>query len=257
MFRSIDHPDRWTSLRRIPSAKVLAPHHWARILISINFDRPFALAHSHHHEGRFMNSLQVAGFPFAYTDLTKAWVNFGLPLHNIGALFEAQRRNAAALTSANQIVFDGLKTLAQHQADFVKATMGDYRKLTSDALAGGSTEERATNQADTARHVYLSSVGHVRELSAIAVKANVTAVAILNARVTEAFDELKAVFTAPVALTDKGNVASPDDTGEHIAIGEQAAALVEEVKPEPVVKRPTRKKAAPAGKAARRRTSRK
>ena len=199
-----------------------------------------------------MNSLQVAGFPFAYTDLTKAWLNFGLPLHNIGALFEAQRKNAAALTSANQIVFDGLKTLAQHQADFVKATMSDYRQLTSDALAGRSTEERATNQADTARHVYLSSVGHVRELSAIAVKANVTAVAILNARVTEAFDELKAVFTAPVSLTDKRNVASTEDT----AIGEQAA-LVEEVKPEPVVKRPTRKKAAPAGKAARRRTSRK
>ena len=203
-----------------------------------------------------MNSLQVAGFPFAYTDPTKAWVNFGLPLHNIGALFETQRKNAAALTSANQIIFDGLKTLAQHQADFVTATMGDYRKLTSDALAGRSTEEEATNQADTAQHVYLSSVGHMRELSAIAVKANVTAVAILNARVTEAFEELKAVFTAPVALSDKRNVASTEDTGEHIAIDEQPT-LVEEVKPEPVVKRPTRKKAAPAGKAARRRTSRK
>jgi phasin family protein len=204
----------------------------------------------------FMNSLQVAGFPFAYTGLTKAWVNFGLPLHNIGALFEAHRKNAAALTSANQVVFDGLKTLAQHQADFVKATMGDYRKLTSDVLAGRSKEEGATNQADTAQHVYLSSVGHVRELSAIAVKTNVTAVEILNARVTEAFDELKAAFAAPVGLTDERSIASTEDTGEHIAIGEQAVP-VEEVKPEPVVKRPTRKKAAPAGKAARRRTSRK
>jgi phasin family protein len=225
-------------------------------LIPINFDRPFALAHSHHHEGRFMNSLQVAGFPFAYTDLTKAWVNFGLPLHNIGALFEAQRKNATALFSVNRVVFDGLKTLAQHQADFVKATMGDYRKVTSDVLAGRSTEERATNQADTARHVYLSSVGHVRELSAIAVKTNVTAVEILNARVTEAFDELKAAFAAPVGFTDDSSMALTEDTAEHIAVGEHPAT-VEEVKPEPVVKRSTRKKAAPAGKAARRRTSRK
>ena len=90
-----------------------------------------------------MNSLQVAGFPFTYTGLTKAWVNFGLPLHNIGALFEAHRKNAAALTSANQVVFDGLKALAQHQADFVKATMVDYRKLASDVLAGRSKEEGA------------------------------------------------------------------------------------------------------------------
>ena len=200
-----------------------------------------------------MNSLQVAVFPFAYP---KAWLNFGLPLHNIGALFEVHRKNAAALTSANQVVFDGLKTLAQHQADFVKATMGDYRKLTGDVLASRSKEEGATNRVDTARHVYLSSVGHVRELSDIAVKTNVTAAAILNARVTEAFDELKAVFGATVALTDERSVASTKDTGEHIAVGEHAAP-VEGGKPEPVIKRPTRKKAAPAGKAVRRRTSRK
>ena len=96
----------------------------------------------------------------------------------------------------------------------------------------------------------------MRELSAIAVKTNVTAVEILNARVTEAFDELKAAFAAPVGLTDERSIASTEDTGEHIAIGEQAVP-VEGVKPEPVVKRPARKKAAPAGKAARRRTSRK
>ena len=117
-----------------------------------------------------MNSQQVAGFPFGYTDLTRAWVNFGLPLHNIGVLFEAHRKNAAALTSANQVVFNGLKTLAQHHADFFNATIDDYRKLTSDVLAGRSKDEGATNHADTAQHVYLSSVGHVRELSAIAVK---------------------------------------------------------------------------------------
>ena len=203
-----------------------------------------------------MNSLQVAGFPFAYTDLTRAWVDFGLPLRNIGTLFEAHRKNAAALTSANQVVFDGMKTLAQHQSDFLRATMGDYRKLTSNVLAGRSNEEGATNPADTARHVYLSTVGHVRELSDIVVKANVTAAAILNARVTEAFEELKTVFGAPVALTDERSVASTEDIGEHIALGEHAAP-VEEVKPESVVKRPTRKKAAPTNKASRRRTSRK
>ena len=46
---------------------------------------------------------------------------------------------------------------------------------------------------------------------------------ILNARVTEAFDELKAAFAAPVGLTDERSVASTEDSGEHIAIGEQAA----------------------------------
>ena len=47
-----------------------------------------------------MNSLRPAGFPFANTDMTTAWANFGLPSHNIEALLELHRKNAAALTSA-------------------------------------------------------------------------------------------------------------------------------------------------------------
>ena len=104
-----------------------------------------------------MNSLQAAGFPFANTDLTKVWVNFELPSLSIGALLEVHRKNAAALTSANQVVFDGLKTLAQHQSDLFKTTVDDYSKVNSDVLAGASFEERATKQADAARHICVST----------------------------------------------------------------------------------------------------
>src|SRR4051812_36986393 len=75
-----------------------------------------------------MNSVQAAGFPFANTDLTKAWFNFGLPSLNIGALREAHRKNAAAVTSANQVILDGLKTLAQCQGELFKTTVDDYSK---------------------------------------------------------------------------------------------------------------------------------
>jgi phasin family protein len=206
-----------------------------------------------------MNSLQAAGFPFSYTDLTKAWVNFALPFLHIGALREAHRKNAAAWTSANQVVFDGLKTVAQRQGDLFKARVDVYSKVTSDVLAGTSVEQRVANQADTTQHIYVSTVGHMRALSDIAVKANVTAVDILNARIIEAFDELKSVFAEPVALTEVSSVAPTEVIGEHIAMVEQAAAVgdvVGQVEPEPTVKTPKRKKAAPPAKAARRHTSR-
>ena len=148
-----------------------------------------------------MDSFQAAGFSFANTDLTKAWAHFKMPSLNIGALLEAHRKNAAALTSANQVVFAGLKTLAQRQGDLFKTTVDDYSKVNSDVLAGVSFEERVAKQADAAQHIYVSSVAHFRELSDTAVKANVTAVDILNARVTEAFDEFRALFAAPVAPT--------------------------------------------------------
>jgi phasin family protein len=203
-----------------------------------------------------MNSLQAAGFPFANTDLTKMWVNFELPSLSIGALLEAHRKNAAALTSANQVVFDGLKTLAQRQGDLFKTTVDDYSKVTSDVLAGASFEERAAKQADAAQHIYVSSVAHFRELSDTAVKANVTAVDILNARVTEALDEFRALFAAPVAPTTATSVAPTSDIAEPVAVVEEVAPVGDAV--DPVESKPTvtagattaPKKAAPAAKAA-------
>jgi phasin family protein len=209
-----------------------------------------------------MNSLQAAGFPFANTDLTKAWVNFNLPSLDIGALLETHRKNAAALTSANQVVFDGLKTLAQRQGDLFKTTVDDYSKVTSAVLAGASFEDRATKQADATRHIYVSTVDRFRELSDIAVKANVTAVDILSARVTEAFDEFRALFAAPVAPSSVSSVALTSVIAEPVAIAEEVAPVgdaVVPVEPKPTVTAaPTTapKAAAPAAKAARRPTSR-
>ena len=189
-----------------------------------------------------MNSLQVAGFPFAYTDLTKAWVNFDLPFLPFAGLREAHRKNAAALTSASQVIIDCLQTLAQRQAQLFKSTIDDYSKV-----ARG-----VANQADSSRQV----VDHLRELSDIAVKANVTAMDILNGRITEAFDELKSVFAEPLALS---SVAPTEVIEEPVAVVEHDASVgdvVSENEPEPTVKTRTRKKAAPAAKAVRRRTSR-
>jgi phasin family protein len=199
-----------------------------------------------------MNSLQAAGFPFAYTDLTKAWVNFELPFLSTSALREAHRKNAAALTNASQVVMECLQTLAQRQAQLFKSTIDDYSKVTRDVLAGTSFEKRVTNQAEISRHV----VGHLRELSDITVKANVTAIDILNGRIIEAFDELKSMFAKPLA---SNSLAPAKVIEEHIAMIEHTGSVRDAVgqdEPKPTVKIRTRKKAAPAAKAVRRRTSR-
>jgi phasin family protein len=189
--------------------------------------------------------------------MTKAWVNFELPFLPMSALREAQRKNAAALTDATQVVIECLQTLAQRQAQLFKSTIDDCSKVTRDVLAGTSFEERVTNQADISQRV----VGHLRKLSDIAVKANVTAIDLLNGRITEAFDELKSVFAKPLALDSVART----EVIEHIAMVEHAASVGDVVgqdEPEPTVKIRTRKKAAlrkkaaPAAKAVRRRTSR-
>jgi phasin family protein len=238
-----------------------------------------------------MNSFQAAGFPFVNEDLTRAWSNLKLPPLKIGELFEVHRKNASALTDANQVVFDGLTTLAQRQGELFKTTVNNCSKATYDVLAGASFTERATKQVDAAQHIYVSSVACLRELSDIAVKTNVRAVGILNARVGEALDEFQAMFARPVAPTTSAVATSviaepvaiieevpaadavaaepvvavveeaPDvdaNVAEPVAIVEEVSAVAA-VEPEPTVSAaPTNapKKTARAAKAARRPTSR-
>ena len=164
-----------------------------------------------------MNSLQAL-------DWTKAWSIPRFPTLTIEALLEVHRKNAAALTKANHVVFDGLKTLAECERDLLKSTFDEYTKVTSDVLTGASVEERATKQVEGAGHIYASSVARFLELSDIAVKTNVSAVDILNARVTEVFDEFRALFAGRGAPTTS-TIAGPSITAEPLAVVEGGAPI--------------------------------
>jgi phasin family protein len=176
-----------------------------------------------------MNSFQAAVFPFANVDLTKAWVSFKLPSLKMDTLLEVHRKNTAALTNANQVVFEGLKRLAQRQGELFATAVNDCSKVTYDVLAGSSFEEKATNQVDAARHMYVASVARLQELSDIAVKTNVTAVDILNTRVSEAFDEFRALFAAPSAPNTSTSVAPISVIAEPVA--EEVATVGNAVAP--------------------------
>ena len=178
-----------------------------------------------------MNSFQAVGFPIANTDLTKAWSIPMFPTLNVEALLDGHRKNVVAMTKANQIVFDGLKTLAQRERDVFKSTVDDYTTVSSDVLAGTSVQERATKQVDGAGHIYASSVARFLELSDIAVKTNFSAADILNARVTEMFDEFRALFAgrgAPASATSVGPsiTAEPNAVVEDVAVFENSVAAV-------------------------------
>ena len=177
-----------------------------------------------------MNSFQAVGFPFANTDLTKAWSIPTFPTLNVEALLDGHRKNVVAMTKANQIVFDGLKTLAQRERDVFKSTVDDYTTVSSDVLTGTSVQERATKQVDGAGHIYASSVARFLELSDIAVKTNFSAADILNARVTEMFDEFRALFAgrgAPASATTGPSItAEPNAVVEDVAVFENSVAAV-------------------------------
>src|SRR5689334_3777767 len=85
-----------------------------------------------------------------------------LPFAPIAVLLEAHCKNAAAVTSANQVLIDGLTALAQQQGALLKTTVDDCSRATGDVLAGGSLEDRTTRQAEAARQVCVSTFDRLR-----------------------------------------------------------------------------------------------
>jgi hypothetical protein len=172
-----------------------------------------------------MNSRQTVGFPFAISELTKAWSIPKFPTLNVEALLDGHRKNVVAMTNANQVVLEGLKTFAQREGAMLKSTVDDYNTVTSDVLTGTSVQERATKQVAGAGYMYASSIAGFLELSDIAVKTNVSALDILSARVTEMFDEFRTLFTARGA-TATATSAGPSITAEPNAVVVDDVAVI-------------------------------
>ena len=124
----------------------------------------------------------------------------------------------------NQIVFDGLTTLARRERDLFRSTIDDYTKVIGEVLTGGSVEERAKRQVDVAGHIYASSVARFLELSEIAARTNVSAVNILSGRVSEMFDKFKSLFGGGGAPTTAAG-ATPSIAAEPNAVVEDVVAI--------------------------------
>jgi phasin family protein len=142
-------------------------------------------------------------FPFADVDFTKVWSEFKMPTaadfkfpaaFNVEALAEAQRKNIAVMTTANQAAFEAFKSVAERQAEMVKAMTEDFSKAASEIMAAASFEEKAAKQADVAKKTYETAIANLRELSEMIAKSNAQTLEAVNARVAEVIEEVKALL---------------------------------------------------------------
>ena len=146
-------------------------------------------------------------FPFADVDFTKVWGEFKMPTaadfkfpvaFNVEAIAEAQRKNIAVMTTANTAAFEAFKSLAERQAEMVKAMTEDFSKAASEIMAAASFEEKAAKQADAAKKTYETAIANLRELSEMIAKSNAQTLEAVNARVAEVMEEVKALLATKI-----------------------------------------------------------
>jgi phasin family protein len=106
------------------------------------------------------------------------------------AVMAAQRRNLEAVTSASQILADGMKTFAQRQAEIVQARMSAFGQKV-ETVVKAKEMAPVDGQIDEVKLAYEQALADTKELVEIVTKAQAEALQVVNHCMLANFDDMK------------------------------------------------------------------
>ncbi len=127
----------------------------------------------------------------AFFDVTKAFGDFRLPGLDVETIVATQRKNLEALTQANQLAIEGVRALAQRQAEIVQQAFADASALFHAWTQPGAPEDRLAKNADAAKQAFEKGLANAQELSELTAKASTDVLSVITKRVSESFDEAR------------------------------------------------------------------
>lgn len=107
------------------------------------------------------------------------------------ALVTTQRRNVEAMTSASQILADGVRTLGQRQAEIMQARMSDFAKKSETMLKVDGGKPNVTAGIEAMKEAYEQAIADSRELVEIMTKAQTDAFQVMNRCVIANLEDMK------------------------------------------------------------------
>ncbi len=135
----------------------------------------------------------MADKPMWDMDMSKMFAEMKLPKVDMDSIMATQRKNIEALTSANKLAFEGMQAVARRQADVMRQMMEEMSGMISDMMSAGTPEEKVARQADLAKQTFEKILSNMKELAEMLSKSNSEAATVINARISESLDELKAM----------------------------------------------------------------
>jgi phasin family protein len=124
-------------------------------------------------------------------DFGKYFVNGKAPSFDFDAVFALQRKNVEAFTQANQLAFDGVKQVAQRQAEIARKAFEEFGKVTKELTTAGTPEDKFAKQADLAKTAFEEALVNLRELVDTLQKSQAEAVDVLSKRVVANIEDVK------------------------------------------------------------------
>jgi phasin family protein len=131
----------------------------------------------------------------AAEDFTKLFADLKLPaVPDVETLLNAHRKNLEVLSAANKVALEGAQAVAKRHTEILQQTAGELADTLRALTAAETPQAKAAKQAELLKSAYEKAVANTKELSDLIQKANGEALALLNARFSEALDEVKALI---------------------------------------------------------------
>lgn len=118
----------------------------------------------------------------------------GIGAVDMGAVVEAQRRNLEALAQANQLAADGMRALAQRQAEILRQGMEQAAAAMREMMSSGSPEDKAARQTEIAKGAFERAIATARELAEMTTRAQSEAGDVIARRMAASMEELKSLI---------------------------------------------------------------
>ncbi|GAB0116202.1 phasin family protein [Acidisoma sp. 7E03] len=137
----------------------------------------------------------MSDLPQFPTDFTKLFASFSFPASTeMTALMETQKRNLAALTAANKLLFEGAQAITQRQMEAMRRQMTEVAEATRSLVTVTDPKERTVRQTDLVKSAYEKSVSDLREVEDLLRKSSSEALDLIHSRFLAAMDEVKSAM---------------------------------------------------------------
>ena len=134
--------------------------------------------------------------PMFDMDLAKVMADFKLPHVDVEAMVAAQRKNIETLSAANKLAIEGMQAVAKRNMEIMQQTMSDLTEAMKAIASAEAPQAKAAKQAEMFKSGYEKAMQNMRELQDMVQKVSGETLGVLNKRVAESLDEVKAMMAA-------------------------------------------------------------
>ncbi|MCW5735989.1 MAG: TIGR01841 family phasin [Enhydrobacter sp.] len=129
----------------------------------------------------------------AFTDMfRKIGEQLKVPSFDMTKIMEHHQKNFEAMTRSWQAMASGATELASKQREIFEAAVRDITEMAKDFKPSGSPQEILAKQTEFAKKAMEAAIANTRDMAELVQKSGAEAVTIIQGRMKESYEEIKA-----------------------------------------------------------------